>query len=269
MAQAKKAGTEVAKSDGKKESLVIVTDQVPDYIKRDGQRGSEGVTNQDLVIPRLEIVQALSPAVKRNDPGFIKGAEVGMLTNSVTRELYGDKVMVVPLYFVKAWLVWKERKDKNGKSQEGGFFGSFNTEEEAQQRVKKEDPDGRFNVVATDTPQHFCLLLNMSTGEVDEIMVSMAKSKAKISRQWNSLIRAAGGDRFSRVYELGTVAVKRGDDDYVNYSVAARGFPNKTVYARAEETYKKIAAGERKVVMDVTGMDVSDDEEDHGKPTKM
>lgn len=266
-ASAKKQSTDVVKQESK--AMVIASDQVPSYIKQSGDRGSEGVHTEDLVIPRLEIVQALSPAVKKKDPGYIEGAEQGMLTNSVTRELYGDKVMVVPLYFTKAWLVWKERKNKDGKAQEGGFFGSFITQAEAEERVKKEDPRGDLNVVAIDTPQHFCLLLNMQTGKVEEIMVSMAKSKAKISRQWNSLIRGIGGDRFGRVYEIGTVDVKRGDDDYVNYTVAMRGFPSEKIYQLAEATYAKIAAGERKVVMDVTGMNVEDDDGKETTSSKM
>jgi len=256
--EVKKSGTEVAVP---RSSMVLISDQVPDHIKQDKARGSEHVKTDDLVIPRLEIVQALSPALKKADPGYIEDAEQGQLFNSVSRELYGDKVHVVPVWFDKQWLVWRDRKHKDGG--QGGFFGAYPSPEEAAVRVKAEGGEEK-GIIVIDTPQQLCLLLNMDTGKIEEIMVSMPRSKAKVSRQWNSLVRSAGGDRFSRVYEIGTVEQKGPKGDFWNYSVAVRGFPAKALYTIAEDLYIKIAAGERKVVMDVTGVDVTGDE-DNGK----
>ena len=82
-------------------SLVLIQENAPAHIKTEGNRGSENVGTDDLVIPRLEIVQALSPAVKKGDPGYIKGAELGDLTNSVTRKNYGESVLVIPVHYTK------------------------------------------------------------------------------------------------------------------------------------------------------------------------
>src|SRR5688572_12124300 len=93
---------------------------LPAYIKQNQQaRGSENVDMGDVAIPRIEIVQMLSPCLKKNDAAYIEGAEAGMLYNSVTRELYGHKVDVIPVYFKKQWLVWKDRKAG------GGFGGAY------------------------------------------------------------------------------------------------------------------------------------------------
>lgn len=254
--QKKKPGTSVAAA---KSSMVMIQDTVPDYIKQDKARGSEGVKTDDLVIPRLEVVQALSPALKKADPGFIEGAEQGMLFNSVSRELYGDKVYVVPVWFAKQWLVWRDRKHKDGG--QGGFFGAYPSPEEAAVRVKIEGGENK-GIISIDTPQQLCLLLNMESGKIEEIMISMPRSKAKISRQWNSLVRSAGGDRFSRVYEVGTVEQKGPKGDFWNLSIAMRGFPSKAVYTAAEDLYIKIAAGERKVTMDVKDLNPDDGGED-------
>lgn len=240
-----------------KTQMVLVSDQVPDYVQSGKSRGSEGVKTEDLVIPRLEIVQALSPCLKKQDAGYIEGAEQGQLFNSVSRNLYGDKVYVVPVWFAKQWLVWKDRKHKEGGS--GGFFGAFNTPEDAAARQKLEGGEDK-GIIVIDTPQQLCLLLDMEAGTLEEIMVSMPRSKAKISRQWNSLIRSAGGDRFSRVYELGTSEQSGPKGDFWNLTVAVRGFPTKTVYTKAEDLYIKIAAGERAVVMDTKDLNPEDEE---------
>jgi hypothetical protein len=239
-------------------SLVMVQTETPDYIKQDQQRGSEQVGQDDIVIPRLEIVQALSPAVKEGDPGFIEEARPGMLQNSVTKQLYGKEVMVVPVFYNKQWLVWRQRKDKDNKPIEGGFFGSYNSPEEADLRVEEEGGAANY-IESIDTPQHLCLLISMQSGTVEEVMVSMPRTKAKISRQWNSMIRLAGGDRFSRVYRIGTQLEKKTQGDYYNFVVAQSGFPAKVLYDRAEKLYEQIAAGSRKVVMDVTDFDKSAD----------
>lgn len=235
-----------------KTSEVMVFDQQdkPDYIK-DEQRGSENVGQEDIIIPRLEIIQALSPQVKPGDAKYIEAAKPGMLVNSVSQQLYGKEAIVVPVVYVKQWLVWMKRKDKNGKGLPGGFFGAFNTPEEAKDRMEQEGGDAN-NIEVLDTPQHLCLLLDYNTGKTEEVMISMPRTKAKISRQWNSLVRMAGGDRFARAYRIGTAMEKnKNGEDYMNYTVAQLGFPNKAVYLKAEALYKMMEAG-RAVTMDVT-----------------
>lgn len=234
---------------------VIVDGRVPDYINQKSQRGSENVKMADLVVPRLEIVQGLSPAVKRGDPGFIQGATAGMINNSVTRQLYGEEVMVVPVHFSVQYLVWRDRKmaEQLKIGSEGGFFGAYPSQMDAQERAKQEGGEEKA-IVIVDTPQHLCLILNQETGTFDEIMVSMPKTKAKISRQWNSLIKLAGGDRFGRVYKLRADYTKNAKGDYFNWHVELMGYPSEILYRQAEELYKVIAAGERHIVMDVSGM---------------
>ena len=235
-------------------ALVLVQDQLPDYLREQQEqtRGNENVGTDDIVIPRLELIQALSPAVKDGDPGFIPEARPGMLMNSVTKQLYGKEVMVVPVYYTKQWLVWKKRKDKDGKALEGGFFGAYNSSMEAQERCDAKGGEAG-NIEVLDTPQHLCLLLNPETGEADEVMMSMPRTKSKVSRQWNSMVRLAGGDRFARVYKITSVLEKKTAGDYYNFSVAQAGFPSKPLYEKAEKLWESVNAGVRNVVMDASG----------------
>jgi hypothetical protein len=231
--------------------LMVIGDKVPAHIKQDTARGTENLTASDLVIPRLEIVQALSPALSKNDPGFIKGAVAGMLNNSVTRELYGDSVLVVPVWYAVQYLVWRDRKKGRG---EGGFFGAYPTQREAQERADSEGGT-KANIIVNDTPTHLCLLLNDKKGTTEEIMISMPRTKAKISRQWNSAVLLGGGDRFSRAYRISTMFVKNTKGEFYNVAVQQAGFPTKEVYERAENLYGKVSSGERKLAMDTRFMD--------------
>lgn len=262
----------IAKAAGQADLMVVEGDQLPDYIKNE-TRGSENVGTEDIVIPRLELIQALSPQVKPGDPKYNADAKAGMLTNSVTGQLYGGEVMVVPVFFMKQWLVWRKRKwvDEKGREQttDGGFFGSFNTEMDARDRMAEEIEKSGFDprsVEIIDTPQHLCLLVNFNSGSVDEVMLSMPRTKAKISRQWNSMIRLAGGDRFSRVYRIASSMESKNGNDYYNFAIAQSGFPAKQLYERAEKLYAQIAEGQRHVVMDVNDYT---DEDGPDSPTEM
>lgn len=218
---------------------------VPAYIKQNQTRGSENVAMQDVVIPRIELVQALSPAIDKSAAGYIEGAEQGMLFNSVTRELYGEQVQVCPVYFRKQWLVWKDRKKG------GGFGGAFDTPEEARARIEEEDADEQGDWDIQETAQQIVLVYDENSGDSNEAVVSMSRTKLKISRQWNSLIRINGFDRFSRMYSLfGVDDQNANGDKFKNLGVSALGFSPKPLYDKAETLYEAISGGTRTVKVD-------------------
>lgn len=215
---------------------------VPDYIRKGEGRGNENVEMADVVIPRIEIIQALSPALKANDPDYIEGAKQGDLYNSVTRELYGPSVTVVPVFFKKQYLCWKDRKKG------GGFGGAFDTIADAVARIKEEDEPELWE--PTETAQQLVLVLRQDGG-IDEAVVSMNRTKLKVSRQWNSLIRLNQNDRFSRIYNLFTVDERNANgDEYKNFAVMSGGFPNETAYRKAESLYAALTSGARKMNVD-------------------
>lgn len=227
---AKKESTAVAVAPDS--AIVVVSDQVPDYIKQ-ASRGSENVTADDMVIPRLEIVQMLSP-IKEEHPE----AE-GMLYNSVTGEIYGTSVLFVPVVFVKQWLLWKDRKAG------GGFRGAFNSVAEAQERINElvEEGENARQYAIIETPSHFGLIVGAGGG-LSEIVISMPRSKMKVSRKFNASINLAGGDRFSRVYEFMVVSERNAaGQEYYNLSYKTMGYAAQSVYEAAEKCYTKVAKG--------------------------
>jgi hypothetical protein len=226
---------------GKKSVAVVETNEImerPDFMAGHG-RGSEEVKASDLAIPRLSIIQSLSPQRKKNDPAYIEGAEEGMIFNTVSRELYEGGVTMVPCYFRPEWVLWKLQDFG------GGFLGSYPSEEEGEKAWAQQENKNQCELV--DTGNHFCLLLHPD-GRAEEVVVSMSVSQQKISRQWNSMIRIAGGDRFERKYKLEAVAVqnKKGQD-FFNWKVTQLGFVDKTTYDHAESLYEAMAAGKKTV----------------------
>lgn len=211
-------------------------EQLPAFLqgKVGSTLGRENVESADLIVPRLEIVQAISPCRKKNDPAFIEGAEEGMMFNNVTRELYGHTVFLIPVYFKKEWVIWKDRKKG------GGFRGAFENQSEALNALNNLEDGADCEV--QDTAQQFCLLVHPD-GKLEEIVVSMNKSKLKTSRKWNSLIRMTNLDSFSRQYLVGTVEeTNKNNDQYHNFNVATGPYVTDTQYANARQLYDVVVA---------------------------
>ncbi len=231
-------------------SVVKGEENLPDFLRghMNDNRGSEEVRAGDMVIPRIELVQSLSACRKKNDPSYIPGAEEGMLYNNITRELYGESVNVIPVYFRLEYLLWRDQKLG------GGFGGSFPDVQSASDALRDMEKPDEWEVV--DTNQHFVLLVK-EDGELEEAVLSLARTKAKASRKWNSLIRLNGGPRFSRVYKLtGVPEQNSAGQDYFNIAVSNVGFVTKEQFKRAEAVYDLIKSG-------AVSVDRSDDGQFH------
>lgn len=98
---------DATKAVAKKETTAVAVQQVPDDLK--GSWGSEGISNSDIIIPRLLLMQGLSEAV--ND-GV---AAAGDIIRSTTRKILakkGDGVDFIPLMSFKSWVLSEKVADK-------------------------------------------------------------------------------------------------------------------------------------------------------------
>lgn len=227
--------TEVAATGG---ALAFSATELPDFLKdkMGDDRGNEGVSSADVTVPRLDLCQSLSECRKKNSPEYIPGIEEGQLYNNITREIYGDSVLIVPVAFKKEFLLWRDQKLG------GGFGGSFDSMEAAIAGLAAQEKPDEYEIV--DTPQHFVLLVNAETGKATEAVISMAKSKAKVSRKFNSLIRMNEGPRFSRIYRCkGVSDQNNAGQDYYNIAIENVGYVTADLFKRAEGLYELIQAG--------------------------
>ena len=226
---AKRKGTEVALSDER-----------PDWA--DGNKGNEEVGFDDLTIPRLDVIQDLSPQHKKNKPEYIEGAEPGLLFNTVTMALYGSKVMFVPVFFRKEWVIWKDIKAG------GGFRGAHSTQQLAVDALAELDDADQCEI--QDTGQHFGLIVH-SADNIEEVVISMSKSKMKVSRQLNSMIKIRGGDRFSSAYSISAVeAQNAAGQDFWNMAVKPLGFVSEEIFELGERLYEQVKKGTKDVQRD-------------------
>jgi hypothetical protein len=252
------ASKEVAKKAAQEMTMFSDAPQV-----QGSGRGSEGVSTSDLIIPRIEIIQDLSPQRKKSEPEYIEGAEEGQMFNTVTKELYTDGIIIVPVMFRKEYIIWKNRKKG------GGFNGSFETMELAEAALSQLDnpidpKDGPLYAIQ-DTHQNFCLIVRpestVDNPVVDEAVLSFSKSKMKVGRQLNSIIKMRGGDRWSSAYRLEVIAdSNKSGDNFFNYKVTPVGYVSPAVAALAEQMYEDVKSFRKDVSREPAGTVVEEEE---------
>lgn len=65
--------------------------EVPEYLQDiDNADGTEGMTREDMIMPRLGLAQKMSHEVDPENAKFIEGLEVGQLFNTVRKNIYGE-----------------------------------------------------------------------------------------------------------------------------------------------------------------------------------
>lgn len=119
----------MSKAVQKKETSSVI----PYDYGEDAGVGYEGQTGQDLLLPFVGVLQALSPQVtKKPEDGGIPGAKPGMLYNTVTGELWdGEKGLTfIPSLTEHVFVEWVPRK------QGGGFVGIHDPSSEIVARAK-------------------------------------------------------------------------------------------------------------------------------------
>jgi hypothetical protein len=132
-----------------------------------------------MSLPMLFLAQSLSAVVKDRD----SGARDGDFYNSVTSQVYGDSLRIVPIMFKVEYVVWKKGATT------GAFRGTFPTQEEAAGRVSElasEEAGAEFTIART--PVHLVGIID-GDGYLTPAAFPMARSFEPKSRQWNSQIQ--------------------------------------------------------------------------------
>lgn len=216
---------------------------------QDAGSGFENIDpTKDLQTPFLQIVQGLSPELKREKEKYIKGAEQGDIFNSVTRELYkvgepdGKPIKVIPCGTMRVYNEWILRS-------KGGGFVKSHLEMPATHDVEIE---GKKFHVLNDNPDHnivetvmFSVLVLNDEATAYPAIMSMSGSLLSVSRTWISKMYARkicdeSGKRFTppmmdNLCEISTVTKKFSAGEAYIFKVEIVGQTSDDLYVEAKE----------------------------------
>jgi hypothetical protein len=108
---ARKNGTELAKVEEQSTALAVgVQAELPDYLSGSEKTGMEKFGREDLKIPRLKLLQPLSPEIK----AFQGEAIPGEFWHTVANKSVGKEFLGIVCIAAKRVILWRPRDDGDG-----------------------------------------------------------------------------------------------------------------------------------------------------------
>lgn len=219
-----------------------------DLILASAGKGLQNISNDDVTIPRLAIIQSGSPQRKKKDEKYIDGADEGMIFNTVTNELYKDSLEVVPCGYRKTYVEWVPREKG------GGLVAVHDLKPEK----ATTDPKTRKTYLGenqiVDTAEHF-VLVKTSEGYAPAVL-TMTSSNLGVSRKWNTLLKMkkinikgqmVEPPSFLYMFKLATINAENDLGSWYKYKLDEIGqVSSKDVFSQAESLSDSINTGKVK-----------------------
>lgn len=262
----------MANAVAKKEEAGLPAELVDDIFATAG----DGVDydTSELQIPFVRVIQALSPQIKKSDPGYIEGAGQGDAFNTVTAQYWSgeDGLTVVPCYQETKYLEFIPLE------QGGGFVGERASNDPELNKTTRNGakeilPNGN-ELVKSD--QHYCIIVG-EDGIHQPAIIDMKSTQLKVSRRWKTQIAmqkikdGEGNMRtpalFATMWKLSTTEESNSMGTWYNWSVEKVGFvQDKALFNEAKSFRESIVKGEAKAVQEETPAASTSTNEDDNIP---
>lgn len=168
--------------------------------------GFEGADFESYATPFLRILQQNSPQCLEDSDGYVRGAKPGFFFNTVTNEIYGREIEVIPVRFERIYIEWKPERQ--------GFAGMHSIEEG--KIISEPDPEKFGTRIHKETENllqdtHTFYLLIAEKEEEGPLVFPLSSTGIKHSRKWLStakmirLPNKVSAPLYSSVYKLSTM----------------------------------------------------------------
>jgi len=201
-------------------------DALRSLMSADTEEYQDDTNMGDLQIPRLKILQAMSPELqKANVSKYVEGTEAGDLFNTLTQKtIRGDEgLLFVP---IKRRVIYLEWKGTDGK---GVLVNNYEEDDSAfhEATINKEglhiSKTGN-NIVKTYETLGF--VIDIENKDFQTIMISMSKTQTKKMKKFNSLIRLLQDPvtkkqfpEYAGVYKITSIIESNDHGSWFNYEI--------------------------------------------------
>lgn len=218
----------------------------------DADAGFENQTGDDLAIPFLGVLQALSPQVADVSDGGVQGAKAGFLFNTVTDAIFDGKdgIEIIPALTEHVFVEWVPR------TQGGGFVARHLATSEVVKLAKEGAPsfgqystsyaqDGTPN--GNDLVETFYVYGVLVAESPEPIVLAFTSTKIAVYKRWNTklnMFTLKVGDRkirpplFAHRVRVTTVKQKNNAGEFHNFALApAEGDVKSSLLAPDDELF--------------------------------
>ena len=215
-----------------------------------GPTGFENVSAKDLLIPRITILQKMSPQIEKGRPEYITGAEYGDFCDTGTGEIFKELV-VVPCFFAMTYLEWAPRNTGKGLVMNHGTDGSIMAQTKPDEKRRMTLPNGNY---VAETATWYCLNLSANRRRS---FIPLTATGLKHSRRWMTLltserVQTPAGERqpplWYRAWNVTTIDEQNAEGSWKSWKFTPGDpinalDPSKTILREAKEFFEQARDG--------------------------
>lgn len=221
------------------------------------------VDSSDLIIPRVKLMQAISPEVTA-----FNNCQPGQFWHTIANELIGDKLRGVPLLMQKSYTLWAPRNDDRGilaRAGEDGVWDNAGMEfiikpkgspHEIKYKLGKtvfektgdgpamsefgsSIPGDKNSPPAASLTYRF-LWYFLDFPEMSPAIILNARSSIRPGKDLLSKIEMKPVDHFAQVYEIGIVQEQGDEGPFYNYTYRSDGYvEDEAIYEKTKGLYER------------------------------
>jgi len=248
------------KNSGDAQALTLQTkdNTLPAYLQN--QQKTERIGNvdrSDLIIPRIKLLQALSPEVVED----VEGAKVGLFWHVTASQPLGNALRVVPIIMRKTYVLWAPRGDDRGilaRASDGKHWDTPNMTFEFKPKGSPKTykynlgetvgPDiglGKFGTLIPDDPQsvpaanltYEMLVLLPDFLDLGPAIILNTRASVKPMRDFLTKIDASPVDHYYQEYIMKSVDQKGAEGPFKNFAYVKNGYADEGVGKQAKELH--------------------------------
>jgi hypothetical protein len=203
--------------------------------------GFEEADRDSYLIPRLVILQKMSPQLDRGSEAYIKEAQDGDILNTATLEVYSGEtegIVVLPVSFKRSFTKWLLREKG------GGFKGEVPPTDPLIATTKRDEknrdllPGGEEQLV--DTRTHAVIMAD-ANGKPTPALISFTSTQIKDSKRWMTQMREMHeNDRLPMYAHMWRLTTNRRSNDKGSWSgwvIEHEGLNASTEMKKAAEAF--------------------------------
>lgn len=232
--------------------------------------GLENVKASDLLVPRIGILQQLSPQLKKNKPEYDADAEEGDIYDVGLHQILGKEITFIPIMYQKVFLEWYPRESGRG-------LARIHTDDAIMQETTLDDKNRptleNGNYVA-ETAQFYGFVVTDKGYRLS--FIPMGSTQLKKARQWLTMVTGEEAEDddgnaftpplFYRSYTLSTVAESNVQGDWWGWKIergaATQEFEDfASLFKTLVESHRQLSSGQAKGDMSGIGDDGADNSE--------
>jgi hypothetical protein len=253
---------------------------LPEFMRRDADLGKENISKDDIEIPRLKLMQGLSPELQEFD-----GLKAGFFFHPAAEFIFDGPFRAVPVFMDKRYILWRPRDAGGGilaRADDGVHWspaqGSFTV-----QLDKKDGGDsvtwtmaktvqesglnnwGTLNPTDPNSPPAATEMYNYLLAFPDEpdlmpAVLSFQRSSIKVGRRFNTKLKTVRAPIFGTIWEFRAAedSNNRGQS-FFNIDVRSAGLiTDSNLYQQYRSMYETFSQ-RGLAIKDIEGLQSEDD----------